>query len=292
MNPENAVLQSRRQALVLMTGALLATQSGCAVKQWFVSKADFKSQPAVIASDATLDEVADHINRDRAKVSAWRSSSVRVTASGEGLLQPRLSATVCVASPRSLRIVAGTALTGPEVDFGSNDERFWCCIKRQDPKVIMTGLHSGSGKLDVLPIPIEANWLMETLGVVPLDVSNAQMVTEQNGQRLRIETYIDLNGRSMKRVIVVDRQSGHPVEDRLLNESGQLVARATLSDYRPLPNGASLAHHIAYEWIESKQSLTLEMSRIDANPTFPETTWQMPQYANYQVFDLDRPQRR
>ncbi len=47
-------------------------------------------------SDATPDDIIEHLNRQRSQVVAWRSTDVRIKASGSGAIAPSLSANVSV----------------------------------------------------------------------------------------------------------------------------------------------------------------------------------------------------
>ena len=137
---------------------------GCAMKNW-VRHRNHEAHSQVFTKTATLDEITDHLNQERSRVMGWRSTDVRIKATGEGIIAPSLSASICVQSPRNLRLMASSPL-GTEVDFGSNTDRFWFWAKRQEPKILMTGSHEGLGQQQVLPIPFPPAWLMEALGVV------------------------------------------------------------------------------------------------------------------------------
>lgn len=269
----------------LLICMLLVATPGCALKKWMVAKP--APTPRALASNASLDEITNHLNQDRSKLISWRSSHVTVTANGEGVLSPRLNANVCVESPRNLRLIASAL--GPEVDFGSNDERFWFWMKRQEPKVILTGSHEGLGRQQVLPIPFPPDWLMQALGVVPIDTETSKLERDPASvDRVRIISQTNDNGRQVKRVMVVDLYQGQIVEHSLFDAHNQLLASAKLSDFKQEPNGVSLPHKIELTWPETKSVLSLDIGRIEVNPQIPASTWQMKSYPNYEVVDLDR----
>lgn len=269
----------------LVACCLIVALPGCAIKHWLVPKP--QPVPPALAANATLDEITDHLNKDRSQLMRWRSSQVTVTASGEGILSPRLSANICVESPRNLRLMASAI--GPEVDFGSNDERFWFWMKRQEPKVLLTGSHEGLGRQQVLPIPFPPDWLMQALGVVPIDTSTSLLERDGSSSgRVRIVSQSSETGRQVKRVMVVDLHQGQIVEHILFDARNQMLASAKLSEFKQEPNGGvTLAHKIELIWPEMKSVLTLDIGRIEVNQDIPATTWQMKNYPNYEIVDLD-----
>ncbi len=280
----NGIRMKLKLLTTLVACCLIVALPGCAIKRWIVVKPE--PVPRALAANASIEDISDHLNQARSNLTSWRSSQVTVTANGEGMLSPRLSANVCVESPRNLRLMASAI--GPEVDFGSNDERFWFWMKRQEPKVLLTGSHEGLGRQQVLPIPFPPDWLMQALGVVPIDTSTSLL--ERDGSsvdRVRIVSQSSSTGRQVKRVMVVDLYQGQVVEHILFDARNQMLASAKLSDFRQEPGGATLAHKIELTWPEMKSVLTLDIGRIEVNPKIPDSTWQMKNYPNYEVVDLD-----
>ena len=282
-------LRSRR--LVLLSCLVLAALPGCAMKNW-VRHRNHEAHSQVFTKTATLDEITDHLNQERSRVMGWRSTDVRIKATGEGIIAPSLSASICVQSPRNLRLMASSPL-GTEVDFGSNTDRFWFWAKRQEPKILMTGSHEGLGQQQVLPIPFPPAWLMEALGVVPLDTTGVRMEPDETtAARVRLISATSDGGRAAKRVMVVDLSRGQVIEHALYDEADNLVASAAMSDFRQEANGVTLPHHIELNWPETKSVLKLQIGKVDVNPKIDAQTWKLPSYPNYEVVDLDRATQR
>lgn len=268
---------------VLMGILVLSVLPGCALKEWLHRKPVARQR--ALPRDATLEAIADHINEERAGLIGWRSTDVRITATGEGLLAPRLNATLAVQSPKNLRMVA-SSVAGPEVDFGSNNERFWFWMKRQEPKVILTGSHDGLGRQQVLPIPFPPDWLMEALSVLPIDANTMTLERDSaESERVRL---VNQFGKVARRVLIVDLFEGAIVEHQLYDSNNQVVAIAKLSDFRQQPNGTTLPHVIELSMPETKSALTLQIGRIDVNSSMPESTWEMQEYPKYEIVDLDK----
>lgn len=263
---------------------------GCKVWGRIIGK---KSDPApVFAHDATLEEITDHLNGERSRLIGWRSSDVKISASGKGVLAPSLKANLSVQSDRNLRLVA-TSLRGKEVDFGSNSEQFWFWARAQEPDVIMVASHEGIAQQEILQLPFPPSWLMEALGVVPLDTSRVQILRETStSSTVRLISNQVTDGQVVQRVMVVDLALGQVVEHSLFDQQSQLICSARLSDFRR-PGGDDsgtirLPHRIELNWPRSEMKLTMKMGSIEANPEFSALTWKVLNDPNCRIVDLDR----
>lgn len=276
----------REWALLLMLMCLPAI-SGCAFHRLFPRPAP-DPLPRALTSDATLNEIMHHLNEQRSRVMSWRSTDVRIEASGSGIIAPRLTAALSVESPRNLRLM-GDSLRGLEVDFGSNDERFWYWMRAGKPKCLLTGSHTALSNYRDNPVPFPPSWLMEALGVIPIDPSGVQMLRDaSNPDQVRLISSYQLQGRTVQRIMLVDLRIGEIVEHALYDDRDQLIVSAALSDFRSVGDSARLPHRIELQLPTSGQELTLTIGSIDVNPRLSESTWKMTQYPNYEVVDLDQ----
>ena len=279
-------IQNQRVIAVLLTVTLLATP-GCSWTNWLKRPHD-DAIARVLRPDATLDEITAHLNAERSRLMGWRSNDVRIAASGKGILVPKLDANLSVESPRNLRLIA-TSIRGKEVDFGSNSERFWFWTKAERPDIILTATHES--EQDLIELPFPPSWLMEALGVVPLDTSRAQLLREAaNPDEVQLVSNQLLDGRPVQRVMTVNLASGQIVQHSLFDQQSQLIASARMSDFRR-PNGEDastrLPHRVELNWVRAKMKLTLTMKEIDANPQFNSHTWELLQDPNCRIVDLD-----
>lgn len=282
-----------RLALILA----VISMSGCHVMEFFGVRRKVEPVSRALAADATLAEITEHLNAERSRLMAWRSSDVKISASGKGVLTPSLKANLSVESDRNLRLVA-TSLRGKEVDFGSNSDRFWFWARAQQPDIILTGTHDGLAQQQLLELPFPPSWLMEALGVVPLDTSRVQVLREERSpDRVQLISNQVTDGRLVQRVMIVDLVQGQVVEHALFDEQSQLICSARMSDFRR-PSGddgnSRLPHRIELNWPRSGMKLSMRMSEIEANPQFSTHTWQPLEDPSCRIVDLDRemPQRR
>lgn len=288
---EHEISHGRRMMATRLTGCclcvLLITLPGCGLWSKLVRR-DHAPPPRVLASDATRDEILIHLNNERARLVGWRSTDVRISARGEGIVAPKLSARLSIESPRKLRLMA-SSLRGEEVDFGSNDDRFWFWMRASKPKYILTGSHDVLEQQPSMPLPFPPSWLMEALGVIPIDPLGIQMLRDPaTPDQVRLISSHSLQGQSVQRIMVVDLSLGQITEHALYDAQEKLIASASMSDFRSSQAGTTLPHSIELHWPQTGTELTLKINSIEVNPSMPGATWQVPTYPNYRIVDLDR----
>ncbi len=280
---------SRQPTLIfgLLVAVCLSGLPGCSLSG-LIPRRKPDPLPRALSSDASLNEIMHHLNDQRSRVMSWRSTDVRIKASGEGVIAPKLTAALSVESPRNLRLMADS-LRGLEVDFGSNNDRFWYWMRAGKPKYLLTGSHTALETYRNNPLPFPPSWLMEALGVIPIDPSGVQMLRDpESPDHVRLISSYQLQGRAVQRIMLVDLSLGEIVEHALYDDQDQLIASATLGDFRSVARTAVLPHRIDLQLPTSGQELSLTIGSIDVNPALSDSTWQMTQYPNYEVVDLDQ----
>ncbi|MGZ0169792.1 MAG: hypothetical protein ACKVHE_09560 [Planctomycetales bacterium] len=265
---------------------ILAALPGCAFKEWIVRKTT-SPPPRALMSDATPDEILEHLNNQRSQVVAWRSTDVRIKASGTGVIAPSLSANISVESPKNLRFSA-RSIRGTEVDFGSNSDRFWFWMRANEPDIVLTGSHDGLDRQQAVPIPFPPGWLMEALGVIPIDPLAVQVLRDpETPDRAKLISADYVQGQQVQRVMVVDLALGQIIEHSLYDANDKLITSAAMSNFQPSA-GIMLPRTIALNCPEAGSRMTMTIGDIEVNPSIPVATWQMQLDPNLRQVDLDR----
>ncbi len=138
-------------------------------------------------------------------------------------------------------------------------------------------------------IPFQPDWLMEALGVVPIDPQHVTLRPEKNGQFVNlISERLSPSGQTVKKVITVDMRYGIVVSQSLHDMNGVLIARARLEKhFRDKATGIILPHLIALDWPQADLHINLEINQIEVNPTsIPPRNWQVPKKPYYPAFDI------
>lgn len=272
---------SRRLTFVLVAGAL---SCGCSHQWPFIQRQQLGPSLPV---DATVTDVVDRLNENIVKLHGWRSTDVQI--SGRGLLV-RLEAMVDVERERKFRMVA-RSFTNEEADLGSNEEWCWFWMKRSVPKRIYLARHEDvAGTAFGGQIPFQPDWLMQVLGVTPLNPSEYTLHNHPENKRVvtLVAETVSPGGRVVRRLIDVDSRHGLITGYTLQDISGRLLARARLSEHRvDRETGIVMPHRVQLEWPPAQLDLMLHIGRIDVNPVRGgEQTWQMPRKPGYEPFNI------
>lgn len=260
---------------------LLMMSCGCANSMSRPSFLGWNNKPPVFGPEATLTDVVSHLNNQIHQVDGWRSTEASVTASG--LMLPPMPTMVAVQKPLDVRCVVSNSLDGQhEVDLGTNDERAWLWVRREEGEPhIKTVSHEQFPALQQhTNLPVEPEWLMQVMGLQTYDVTD--LTLERVGhdhETLKLVSHITSpSGHEFRKETLVSAQHGHVIEHDLYSPRGNLMAAAILENYRETPiEGVSLPHRIRFRWPAAKKQVTLSLSNIEVNPTaLPSDLFEIP----------------
>ncbi|MFH5803419.1 hypothetical protein [Alienimonas sp. DA493] len=263
--------------------ALLWAGAGCAAR----TANPWHGRPT-LSADTTRDELVRHINEQAARTAGWQCRTLTVEMPGA---PSDASGLIAVEYPRRLRLKA-KAMMIPVADVGSNSDRVWCWV---NPKLggpgpeTLTCRHASFDAVRCaaernggVQIPFDPDWLMEVLGVVPLDPRAVSLQKAPDGGPIwhLVSHRTDASGRRVLRVIDVDREHGQILAHELRDAAtGAPLARAELQDHRRCPGAdVVLPHTIILSWPAAGLSgMTLRLKEIEVNPrNLPEDLWALP----------------
>ncbi|MDB5338443.1 MAG: hypothetical protein JWN70_4062 [Planctomycetaceae bacterium] len=273
---------SRRAFLRTVGGAISASLVGCTSK--------FGLRKCELAADMTHPDLVAHLNGNIDQINAWRCMHVKITPHGGMMLAPSLSANMAVERPRNFRLQASIP-TGNLVDLGSNDERFWFWMRNDEEPALLTARHDCLAAAQrQLPMPFEPDWLIEALGVIPLDENEIEFEkhpTDPKRVFFRRKRKAP-DGSSVELVSTVDTCRGVIVDHSLSDRTGKIVALANMGEHeRDGKTGAILPHHVELAWPLAKVGLKIRMGAIEINPeTLSAKQFAMPEIANCPVYDI------
>ena len=264
---------------------LAAVLPGCnIVRQW----QPMTAHKAVLPPDASKEQVVAHLNKNIERCTGWRSDA-EVKAKG---MPFGLRATVAVQSPRNFRMLA-SIMGNDQADFGSNGDRMWFWIRQMpaDQRFVYTCSHEDlPAAQQSLPIPFQPDWLMEVLGVIPINPTAFQMVPFPGDEGLVQLTASETTpaGESVTRQITVDTRRGVVTAHTLRGQDGSLIAEAKLGDYKPdKKTGVLLPHRVDVNWPDAQTEMTLTLGDIEVNPpNIPATVWNPQRVADCPTFDF------
>jgi hypothetical protein len=246
--------------------------------------------PRALPPQASLDQIIATVHDNTQRVRSYMAPQAVLSVPGV----PRLSAQVASEPPRRFRLRAQTAVTGSELDIGSNDDLFWLWIRRHQPPVMLFCRHDQYARSSARRLlPIRADWMPELLGLVRFDPENRHEgpFLLPDG-RLEIRSRIGSDEGELLKSTLLDGTTGLVVEQHLFTPSGERLASVRTSRHRVDPqSGAALPRLVEVSWPVAGIDFQLELTAISTNmpATDPGQLWQMPAYEGYEPVDLADP---
>lgn len=276
---------------LLMAGWLMAMQ-GCTGIGGFRFRGSRDQLSAVprprFSDDPQMEEVVDHLNQNVRKLHSWQANSVKIRANNMPL-----SGTLAVEEGQHLRLVV-QSIVGHEVDMGSNDDVFWIWAKRMEPSYVYCRHDQIEGARQALGVPFEPEWLMQALGVAPIETANLTMQIDPSGQHARlVQPVLTAHGHPIQKVMQVDLVRGVITEHCIYDARGAKIAQARLDEFRvDKQSGAVLPRRVKLDWPQNQMSLVMNLGQVEINPTsIPSQIWDMPQMPGVQMVDLGKEAR-
>ncbi|QDV75335.1 hypothetical protein [Botrimarina mediterranea] len=245
--------------------------------------------PVVLSPTSSAAEVVAAINANASRIQTYQAPSASISMPQSAGL-PLVSASIAVERPQRFRMRATTGVSGPELDLGSNDERFWIWARRNDPPALYTARHDQWATSPMKgQVPIEPAWLIDALGLVQLDPTAAYvgpLPRDNNTIELRAQT---ANG---VRVLIVDAQTAWVREQHVYDNAGALTASVVADNFRyDQTTQTSLPERVRVNVPAAGLDLTINAGQIVINAPVGDggQLWSLPQLGSYPVVDLIAP---
>lgn len=281
-------MEGYRRWLLLLVAVGLAGLSGASCQNLVPQLAG--PQPRALPPAPTLEQVIRVVNHNNSQIYSF--STTNASLSGPGV--PTLHASLAFERPRRFRLRADTAVTGPELDLGSNDELFWFWCKRNQPPAVYFCRHDQfAGSQARQMIPIDPNWLVEALGIGQLDPCLPhQGPFVLPGDRLEIRTIRETPEGPTTKSTIIDAARGWVVEQHVYDALGRPVASSVLSRHRRDPVFNLVMPTVAkVNFPAAGLSLRLDLGNVQINhlPGNPAALWTIPHYQGAMPMDLCAP---
>ena len=260
--------------------AFAAALTGCAAQ----SPGDPWGGTATLAPDLSKDQLVAHVNRQAETLSGWRCRNLKVKVPG----LPAAGGSLAVTYPRNLRLQV-RAMHVQVADIGSNADRMWFWVKPApgsgSEAETLTCRHACFDAVRKRAnVPFDPDWLMEVLGVAPIDPRCVSLRKAPDGGPLwhLVSHRTEPDGRRVTRVIHVDAAHGQILAHELRDGvTGGLIGRATLQDHRRCPDtGVVLPHRIELHWPGGAAGpMTIALGAIEVNPRdIHPNQWALPEH--------------
>jgi hypothetical protein len=243
--------------------------------------------------EPTLEQVMNVVNSNGTAVQSYYASRASITIPGT---PTALRAKIAFQRNRNFRLLADTSLSGPEMDFGSNEELFWFWVKRNQPPAFYFCRHdqfAASAARQILPV--DPDWLPQALGIVTLDpVASYQGPVPISAGRLEIRALPSVPEGNTT-VTVVDASKGIVLEQHVYDAHGVRLATAILSRHqRDGTTGITLPRHVELQFPPTHLEAGIELKDLQINRLQPlqDDLFQKPTKNGYTEINLADPNLR
>jgi hypothetical protein len=246
--------------------------------------------PVTLPATATLEQLTAAVNDNTSRVTSISANQATISLPGA----PVVPVSLALQPPLRFRLLARTALTGPEMDLGSNDELFWLWVRRSPTPVTYFCRHDQFAISAARQImPVEPQWIAEAIGLPRFDPADLPRgPTPVGAGRVQILSVRHSSIGDLNKVTVLDPARGIVLEQDLYDAAGHLVAASRTSDHRRDPvTGAILPRHIEIDYPSAQLTMKLDIGDLQVNTLGPQNTalWTKPSYAGYQDVNLADP---
>jgi hypothetical protein len=247
--------------------------------------------PQVLPEAATREQIIAAVNTNSSRVRSITATSASITIP-DTMNLPILTANIAAERPGRVRITAGTAITGQEMDVGSNDQLFWMWVRRNQPPAVYYCRHDQFANSAIRQMmPVEPAWLLSAMGMTEIDpasVIDGPLPT--SGGTVEIRSTLPSASGMLQRVTVIDARRAWVVAQYVYDPTGQTllaVAIAESHQYYPAEQ-VSLPQRISLQLPTAGLKLKIDMGTVQINQLAGDSSqlWAMPAFDGYQKHDL------
>ncbi len=247
--------------------------------------------PQVLPEVATREQIIAAVNQNSSRVRSITATGASITIP-DTLSLPILTANIAAERPGRVRITAGTAITGQEMDLGSNDELFWMWVRRNQPPAVYYCRHDQFANSAIRQMmPIEPAWLLSAMGMTEIDPASLVDGPLPRGDgTVEIRSTQPSASGVLQRVTVIDARRAWVIEQHVYDPTGQtLLASAVAESHQYYPaEQVSLPRRISLRLPTAGMALKIDMGTVQINQLAgePSQLWSMPAFEGYQRYDL------
>ncbi|MBN2474118.1 MAG: hypothetical protein JXB62_05900 [Pirellulales bacterium] len=252
-------------------------------------------EPRALPPSPTLEQVIQVVNDNNSQIQTFSTTHATLSVAGF----PSLRADIAFQRPKSFRLRGDTAVTGPELDVGSNEQLFWFWIRRNQPPAVFYCPHdqfAGSAAREM--VPIEPELLVEALGTTELDPALPYHGPEiLPNDRLKLSSIRETVNGPMTKVMILDGARGWILEQHVYDAEGRNIASSTASGHHrdPLTNLVMpTSVEITCPTTDPPFSMRIHLGNVQINrlANSQGQLWTMPSYPGSPWVDLSDPKIR
>lgn len=276
--------------IACLTFAALACTISCArsLRNPFSSMGP--PSPEVLASGSSLPQIIAAVNQNSHKIVSYQTNNATITIPGSMGI-PALRGNIAAMRPGRVRLQASTALTGPEVDLGSNEELFWFWVKRNEPPAVYFARHTQrAGSAAQQLMPIEPQWLLDALGMAELNSADRHEgpLPGRDKNTIEITSIVQSQNGPLTKRTVLHATKALVLEQHLYDGAGILLASAVAKSHRYYATaGVSLPQEVEIRIPPAELAMMIDVGTVELNRlTNTPAMWSMPTIQGSPAVDL------
>lgn len=247
--------------------------------------------PFILPENATREQIIDAVNQNSSRIQSITATSASISIP-DTMNLPLLTANIAAERPNRVRITAGTAITGQEMDLGSNDQLFWMWVRRNQPPAVYFCRHEQFANSAIRQImPVEPSWLLSAMGMTtinPADVIAGP--TPAGGGTVELRSVMPSASGNLQRLTVIDARRAWVVGQYVYDPTGRTLLASAVAEshtYYPVEQ-VSLPQRISLSLPTTGLALKIDMGAVQINRLAgdPAQLWAMPTFDGYQKIDL------
>jgi hypothetical protein len=278
----------------LLAVACLLSASGATCQRQMLTNpfaAPGPAAPQVLMEGASREQVIAAVNQNSSRIQSLTVTGATITVP-DMLGLPLLSGNIAAERPGRFRLTAGTAVTGQEIDLGSNDELFWIWVRRNQPPGVYFCRHSQFAGSNIRQMmPVEPSWLLAALGMVDLDPASVFDGPLPRGDgTVELRSWLNSASGPLQRVTVIDARRALVIEQHVYDQSGRtLLASAVAESHRYYPlEQISLPQLVSIRLPAANIALKINLGTVQFNQLSVDRAqlWSMPSFDGAPQYDL------
>ncbi len=273
-------------------GLLIAVGTGCESTRWnwFKPNTDNAAKPGAAQSVASL---VAYLNNNAERIQSLRVEDLSIDAT-MGNQSIGLQGRIFAEKPRNFRMKV-TAFGKDEVDIGSNQQEFWFwAAKNPDPYQYFCSYGDfQSGRARRMPLPIQPEWVMESMGLGPYGPPERYKLEQDNQTVKLVERTKTPLGHAVRKVIVLNRREVRSPEPQvkaylLLDDAtGQEICSANITSTTvDRKTGAIMPYRMELRMPTQKMRMSLKMDGLTMNTPTGGTPFVRQPMTNVEPFNL------
>jgi len=249
--------------------------------------------PQILPEGATREQIVAAVNQNSARIQSLTVTGATITVP-DMLGLPLLSGNIAAERPNHFRLTAGTAVTGQELDLGSNDELFWLWVRRNQPPGVYFCRHAQFANSNIQQMmPIEPSWLLAALGMVdlaPASVFDGPTPSPRGDGIVELRSWMPSASGTLQRVTAVDARRGIVVEQHVYDQTGRTLLASAVAEsqqYYPIEQ-VSLPQVVSIRLPTANMALKISLGTVQINQLSVDRAqlFSMPRLDGAPQFDL------